>query len=45
MSNIYLDSSYQEKVDVLKTSICQVWKIFLQVKFWQAPTHTDVTEF
>ena len=22
-----------------------VWKIFLQVSFWKAPTHADITEF
>ena len=44
MWNIYLKSSYWEQLLLSKPRFSKFRKC-LQVSFWQAPTHADITEF
>ena len=45
MSNIYYKLILRRKIDVLKTSIFWVKKIWSPGKFWGAPTHEGTIEF
>ena len=45
MSNIYYKLLLKGKIDVPKTSIFYVYKIWSPGQFWGAPTHVHFIEF